>query len=112
MELNEFVTETLVEIQRGVQQAIQRCAELKINGVINPVWGTSQDVGGSHIKEVQFDIAVTVSDKTAGKVGSGIKVMGINLGGDLSESAESAHVSRIQFSIPIVPPVTEVHSGH
>ncbi len=112
MDLKEFVAETLVEIQQGVQLAIKRCEELKTNGVINPVWGTSKDVGGSHIKEVKFDIAVTVNDKTAGKIGSGIKVMGINIGGDVSESEESGHVSRIQFSIPIVPPVTEVHSDH
>lgn len=109
MDLKEFVAETLVEIQEGVELAIQRTREQKTTGVINPVWGGTSHVGNDHIREVKFDIAVTVSDKSAGKLGSGIKVMGISIGGDLSESEESAHVSRIQFVIPIVPPVTEVH---
>jgi hypothetical protein len=106
------VAETLVEIQQGVQLAIKRSKELQTNGVINPVWGTSKDVGGNHIKQVQFDIAVTVSDKSSGNVEGGIKVVGISLGKESGKSEESTHVSRIQFSIPIVPPVTEVHSEH
>ena len=112
MDLKEFIAETLVEIQQGVQLAIQKTRESQTNGVINPVWGTSKDVGASHIKEVKFDIAVTVSDKASGQVGGGIKVMGVSIGGDASESEERSHVSRIQFSIPVVPPVTEVHTEH
>lgn len=111
MELKEFVAETLVAIQEGVRAAIQRTRELNTSGVINPVWGTSRDIGSGDVKEVKFDIAVTVSDKSAGKVGGGIKVIGLNIGGDQSRAEERSHVSRIQFSIPIIHPVTEVHAG-
>lgn len=109
MNLKEFVSETLVEIQEGVQAAIQRTRELKTSGVINPVWGTSRDVGVDHVKEVKFDIAVTVSDKSSEKLGGGIKVIGLYFGGDASEAEERSHVSRIQFTVPIIHPMTEVH---
>jgi len=108
MELKDFVSETLFEIQLGVQLAIQRTKKENTNGVINPVWGHHSNTDDSHIKEVRFDIAVTINDKTSDKLGAGIKVMGINVGGDALDSKESSHVSRIQFSIPIIPPVTVV----
>jgi hypothetical protein len=68
MELNEFLAETLVEIQQGVQQAIQCCAELKINGVINPVRGTTQDVGRSHNKESSLISLSRLATRQPGKL--------------------------------------------
>lgn len=108
MELKEFVTETLVEIQQRVQKATQSCLELNTTGVINPSWGPASQ---RLVTEVKFDIAVTVTDKTGKQAGGGIKVMGIKIGGEMSGSEESGHVSRIQFSIPIIPPVTTVNSA-
>jgi hypothetical protein len=108
MEIKEFIKETLVEVQQGVQEAINTCKESSTNGVINPVWGNANDVNSSHIKEVKFDIAVTVLDKSSDNIKGGIKVMGIDLGGGRTEGQETGNVSRIQFSIPIVPPVSTV----
>ena len=108
MELNEFIAATLSEIQKGVQAAITDTCQNGVNGVINPVWGTTRDIGAAHIQNVQFDIAVTVVEKVSGQVGGGIKVVGINLGGGGSGASETTEVSRIQFSIPVVPPVTTV----
>jgi hypothetical protein len=108
MELKDFIAETLVGIQQGVQLAIERTGKAQVSGVINPVWGKASLVGDSHIREVQFDIAVTVTDKSSGKAAAGIKVVGIGVGGDHQHSEENARVSRIQFSVPVVPPVTEV----
>lgn len=108
MELNEFIAATLSEIQRGVQAAISDTIKSGVNGAINPVWGTTKDIGAAHIQNVHFDIAVTVVEKVSGQVGGGIKVVGVNLGGGGSGASETTEVSRIQFSIPIVPPVTTV----
>jgi hypothetical protein len=105
MELREFITATLTEIQLGVQNAIDSAAKSHTKGAINPCWGVPQS---KHIEKVQFDIAVTVSDKREGSAEAGIKVVGISLGGDKSKSSETSHVSRIQFSIPIIPPVTNI----
>lgn len=108
MEIKEFIKETLVEIQQGVQEAINECKDSKTNGVINPVWGKANDINSSYVKDVKFDIAVTVTDKASDDVKGGIKVMGIGLGGGRTKDQETGNMSRIQFSIPIVPPVTTV----
>lgn len=108
MEIKEFIKETLVEIQQGVQEAINECKDSKTNGVINPVWGDASNINKSHIEDVKFDIAVTVTDKSSRDKKGGIKVMGIDLGGGQSKDEEKGNVSRIQFSIPIVPPITTV----
>lgn len=108
MELHEFITATLGEIQQGVQAAINNTIAKGVKGAINPVWGTTKDIGANHIQNIQFDVAVTVVEKTAGSVEGGIKVVGVRLGGSGSGSSESTQVSRIQFSIPVVPPVTTV----
>ncbi len=108
MELNEFIAATLSEIQRGVETAINGTIKNGVSGTINPVWGTTKDIGSAHIQNVQFDIAVTVVEKISGQVGGGIKVVGMSLGGGGSGASETTEVSRIQFSIPIVLPVTTI----
>ena len=108
MELKDFITATLIEIQSGVQAAIDHAVKNKIGGAINPSWGGTKAINGSLIEKVQFDIAVTVSDKTAGSAEGGIKVVGLKIGGSGSGSIETSNVSRIQFSIPVVPPVTTI----
>jgi len=55
---------------------------------------------------VQFDIAVTVSDKSADKIDGGIKVVALTFGAGMTESTENSKVSRIQFYIPLIPPAT------
>jgi hypothetical protein len=112
MNLSDFVSETLVEVQKGVQNAIRRCSDLETNGVINPVWGDAEDASRSDIREVTFDIALTTVDKSTGGITGGIRVMGIGVGGESKANAERSHVSRIHFSIPIVPPVTTVERPH
>jgi len=108
MELHEFITATLSEIQQGVQAAINNTIAKGVNGAINPVWGTTKDIGAKQIQNINFDVAVTVVEKTSGSVEGGIKVVGVRLGGSGSGATESTQVSRIQFSIPVIPPVTTI----
>lgn len=74
-------------------------------GAINPLWAT---VDKESFRDISFDVAVTVENATAGKVGGGIHVVGIKVGGDTSETVSSSSVSRLQFSVPIVPPAITV----
>lgn len=109
MELKDFISQTLVEIQTGVQDAIAKTRATNIAGVINPVWGTVVDISRQDVQKVDFDIAVTVSDKTAGEANAGIQVVGIKIGGGASGVTETSNISRVRFSIPIVPPVSTVN---
>lgn len=111
MELRDFITATLSEIQAGVQGAINTTISARTNGAINPHWGTLDEIDRNLVQQVHFDIAVTTAERSNSGVEGGIKVVGINLGGTDRSAAERSHVSRIQFSIPVIPPVTTVTRG-
>jgi hypothetical protein len=108
MELREFVAETLIAIQEGVRDAILGIDERKVTGKVNPVWNV--DPGAKvdwrdYVQSVEFDVAVTATDKAEATGKGGIKVLTIaEFGAEGSKSTERSTVSRIKFSIPIVPP--------
>ncbi len=60
--------------------------------------------GESHIQRVEFDVAVTVTEKSGGGGKAGIKVFSIELSGDISKGAEQSTASRVRFTIPFIPP--------
>ncbi|MGJ5082719.1 hypothetical protein [Bradyrhizobium sp. HKCCYLS3013] len=107
MELRDFVAETLLAIQEGIAEAIHRADERKTIGRISPVWrGDNERIDWKeYVQLVEFDVAVTTTDKTAGAGKGSIKVFSVaELNADGSKSFEHSTVSRIKFSIPISPP--------
>jgi len=86
MELQEFITKTLVQIMKGVADAQSEFSGQKIG---------FQD--GTY-KYVDFDVAVVATESSGS--GAGIGVVGVLKGQMSSESAEGS-VSRIQFKVPI-----------
>lgn len=109
MDLKEFITETLVQIQEGVQEAInRRTASGNSAGAINPFFGNVNDIGKDHLQLVDFDVAVTVVDKADVNAKAGLRVFSIELGGGGSTSAEHSTVSRIKFAIPVAQPTQVV----
>lgn len=118
MELKEFITATLVEIQEGVQDAIEQCQNKKLSGVINPAYTSNGAITASHIsshtQNVEFDIAVTTEATTIneekGTIKGGIKVVSGSVDKSDSDKESDSKSSRIKFSIPIIPPVTTVNA--
>lgn len=105
MELREFITQTLVEIQQGVQDAIsQQDAIEGNNGLINPVFSMYGLPGKEQVQKVEFDVAVTATDKASGGGKAGIKVFSVEFGGEGSKGSEHSVASRVKFTIPLVPP--------
>lgn len=104
MELKDFIAQTLIQIQQGVKEAIDKTKSNSTQrGYINPVWQGA--VSDTDIQKVKFDVAVTVADKTSGGGNAGIKVAGIvDLGGGKTASTESSSISRVQFEVPIITP--------
>lgn len=107
MELKKFIATTLGEIQEGVQLAIIQTSKNGVTGAINPDF-TETARNSELIQNINFDIAVTVADNETGDLNAGIKVVGLSIGGKESVSSSSSKVSRIQFSIPVIPPTTKV----
>lgn len=109
MELEEFIRNAILQIMRGIKGAQQ---EWKLNGsgagVISPAWGGSDD-HVNRVQEVKFDVAVTATTKSEGGGGGGIKVWAaVDLSGKASRSVENSTVSHISFSVPILPPTTDI----
>lgn len=119
MNLKEFIKGTITEIS----SAISECnAELTDNcTIVNPrnVHGSDRDfekVYGYLVKEtgekkfrrpvhlVNFDVAVTATDKTGTKGGIGIAVGSIGLGAQGKSEAENVSFSKLTFSIPVALP--------
>jgi hypothetical protein len=114
MNLRDFVRETLVEIQYGIQAASNECAaDPNFRGVINPVWGEGVNaINGRHIRLVEFDVAVSVTETATADGKSGIKVFSVAEGPEgIDQKSVNSTVSHIKFAVPIVPAVTIVRPG-
>jgi len=106
MELKAFITSTLFDIMAGVRDAQKAWHDESGGaGVINPAWGGADE---RHVKSVSFDVAVTAESGIQGEAGGGIKVWGLAAGAKLSDTETNSIVSRIQFEVPVIPPVIEV----
>ncbi|OKP25458.1 hypothetical protein [Serratia liquefaciens] len=110
MKLDDFVHESLKNIMLGVQKATKFGIENK-TGIVNPGdVGIGQGANGiifdprsrRLIQNVEFDIAVTVTE-SASSTSEGAQSMGeITVSGHNTDSTKSnASISRIRFSIPI-----------
>jgi len=103
MELDEFVTETLNQIIKGVKEA-QAINKDNINPNVTymPVVETNSD--GNMIHNINFDVAVTASDGDSSKAKIGV-VSGIfNAGAEGQTETKNSSVTRIKFSVPITYP--------
>ena len=124
MELKDFVKSALVEVVEAVSEAQMDLIEKR--AMINPkiyVDNITKTQGQSnlHLKEgtgsphrtlpvyhavqnIDFDVAVTISDTTKTGGGGRISVIALSLGGEASDEMQTTSVSRIKFSVPILFP--------
>lgn len=120
MNLKEFIKETITEISSAITECNN---ELSSNGtIVNPrnVFGAahgSEKIYGYMAKPteeknnrrpvhlVNFDVAVTATDKTGKKGGIGIAVGSIGLGAQGKSEAENVSFSKLTFSIPVALPI-------
>jgi hypothetical protein len=108
MDLKQFVKSSLTDVMAAIVEAQQEWLESGRRGAINPV---IDRIDEKAIKEISFDVAVTAGSESSGKAGAGIQVVGVRLGGDLTDATSQSSVSRIQFTVPIIPPTVTVEVG-
>ena len=107
MELNEFIENALTQIIDGVNAAAKHA---KDNGaIIDPAndKGMTFDnaaTTGRKIAEVNFDVALSVSEGTGTKAGISVLRGAINLSAGGQSTAENSVVSRIRFVVPMALP--------
>ncbi len=116
MQLHEFITETLTQIVKGVDNANAKLRDS--SAVVNPrhinyntnehiqVYGWLSDkkerLRGVHL--VYFDVVITATEGKENKGGLGVTIGNIGLGTTRKQEKEHTAQNRIKFSIPVVLP--------
>lgn len=98
MELEEFISKTLVSIMKGVKSANK---ELKVSENDNVAYliesaSNHKDRTDGYIK---FDVAVTAIKEAGTKGTGGIRVWSVGIGGEKEVSSSDQVVSRIKFGV-------------
>ncbi len=119
MELREFITETLMQIAEGIEDAQKRLKDKGSEAIINTNM-TETDVGhlvtGGRrrpVELIEFDVAILASEGTEAKGGIGLTVaslLNLEAGGKSSHSTGSE--SRIKFKVPMSYPMHKYHGGN
>lgn len=108
MELKEFIKQSIQAIADATSELQDHYSGQGI--LINPPSAQSgNDVyqpGSSNytmrlVKNVVFDVAVTVGSEDAVSAGAGIQVFSAKIGGQAEKTDASETVSRVSFEIPI-----------
>jgi hypothetical protein len=97
MELEDFISTTLLSIKNGIRNTNIKIAEN--NGKKLGVDETVQYEIDRDNKGIKFDIAVTVSGEKAVEGGGKIRVAVVDIGGGKTSSSKEEHVSRINFEV-------------
>ncbi len=97
MELEEFITTTLLSIKKGIQEA-----NICISKQKGKTLGIDDDIQYEIHREskgIKFDIAVTVSNEKEAEGGGKIKVAVLDIGGGKTTTSKEEHISRISFEV-------------
>ena len=102
MELEEFISKTLVGIYKGVKSANKEIDSTGSSSYFNIESSSChKERTDGYIK---FDVAVTASNSADLKGSAGIRVWSIGIGGEKETTTSEQIVSRIKFGI--APSVT------
>jgi hypothetical protein len=94
MELEEFISKTLVNISKGVKSANKEVGGLFM---IEPSSWYKDRTDGA----IKFDIAVTASNESGQSGSGGIKVWSVGIGAEKQSSKLDETVTKIKFSVAI-----------
>lgn len=122
MDLEEFVKASLTGIMSGIRDAQKKYegGNSAYDPIICPAWAPpTSDVGGSskghadRIHELEFDLAVTITESSSAKFNGAAKANVIGVySGELGAAAESAGtqstISRIRFKVPVRYPLVKL----
>lgn len=107
MELKQFITNTLNDIIDGIADSQAHAREK--NAVVNAASVNDREYMKQyshkyHVHDIEFDIALTVTqeDKAKGGVGAIISVFSIGVVGE--DNLTNSSVTRVKFSVPVLFP--------
>ena len=91
MELKKFITQALVSIVDGVEEANKATKRFKLASKVHAQYGSGQ--------EVDFDVSVTVSQDSQGSLDGKIGVALASIAGDIKQTESNENMHRIKFKI-------------
>jgi hypothetical protein len=113
MKVSEFISDALIEVCRGVDDAIKRRDSEGLTARISPIFldPADQSVDWTKmIEKVEFDIAVTQAESRQVDGHGGLEVVAaLKIGADGTRKSEQSSVNRIRFSIPVLYPAQVVN---
>ncbi|AYF20140.1 hypothetical protein HJ093_22485 [Vibrio parahaemolyticus] len=103
MELDKFVSKSLVMICKGVHEAQLEAAEFGASINEKPINSSSEirAQNKSLMQKVEFDIAVATEDNGTGSAKISVLGLGLNKSGETKDSV----ISRIAFQVPVSLPI-------
>ena len=102
MELNDFVSQTLVQIVKGVEQANEELAKGKPPSPGGKPFLLYSSVGQApHSPHVEFDIAVTTKTDNKAKGGALAKLYVVGFEASGTKSTFNENVSHVRFSVMV-----------
>lgn len=112
MELKDFVTQTLISINQGIIEAQK---ETESTGfLINPKYKNVKNImvvkegleNYPMIKEVEFNVAINVTEGSDSKIGIGVLTGILSGGASNANQASNSTQTTLKFSVPVVFPST------
>ena len=91
MDLKNFISQTLTNIVQGVDEANKTSKRFKLATTAHRQYGEGQ--------EVDFDVAVMVSQDSQGSVDGKIGVALASIGGDIKSTELNQNIHKIKFKI-------------
>ena len=109
MNLKEFIRESLVSILDGINDAQHDLSRKGVGAAVNPKFLDAPSIGEADVQNIEFDIAVSVSEKSEKSAEGELKVVGIlSADGKFTAGSEIGSVSRIRFALKFLPSFTTV----
>ena len=100
MELDEFVCKTLEQIVTGVKNSHAHAQKL------------GAKIAFEKFSNIEFDVAVTVTEGSESKKGGGITILGVGANAEGKSATTNSSVTRIKFNVPVcLPPSHPVPGG-
>lgn len=97
MDLQNFIKESLVQIEQGIKSANKELKEENASDRISYVISPSSDVR----QDIDFDVAVSVSNENEVGGKAGISVFAIGAGVKNDNKTINQSVSRIKFKVSL-----------
>lgn len=107
MDLKEFTKQTLVQIVEGAIEANDLLADTGARVVSEAPNNAKNCIirreGMINVIDVDFDVAISVTELEGANGGGGLKVASLlSIGGGVENKSENQTISRVKYTLPLV----------